>query len=83
MSIASLSMAAAGRPVAFGQSPFSALTINPDDDAKLGNSSLGIVMRMGRCDLGSGFEVAGGLRRNSWSGAYAVLTTPPAPNQPG
>lgn len=72
-----------GRPVAFGQSPFSALTTNPDDDAKLGSSAQGIVLLMGRYDLGGGFEVSGGVRRNYWSGAYAVLVTPPAPNQPG
>ena len=72
-----------GRPVAFGQSPFSSLTTNPDDDSKLGSSGQGMAMLMGRYEIGSGWEVSGGIRRNHWSGAYAVLTTPPTPTQPG
>ena len=70
-----------GRPVAFGQSPFSALSTDPDDDSKLGGSKQGIAMLMGRYDLGSGFEVTGGVRRNYWSGAYAVVVGPRAPGQ--
>lgn len=70
-----------GRPVAFGQAPFSSLTTNPADDSLLGSSRQGIAMLMGRYGLGSGFEVTGGVRRNYWSGAYAVIVGPAAPGQ--
>ncbi len=70
-----------GRPVAFGQAPFASLTTNPDDDSKLGGSGQGIAMLMGRYQIGSGFEVTGGIRRNHWTGAYAVIVAPAAPGQ--
>ena len=65
------------RPSAFGQGPFTGLTPFPADDAKLGSSSQGIAMVMARYQMDPNWEISGGLRANRWSGAYAVITTPP------
>jgi hypothetical protein len=68
-----------GNPQAFGQGPFTSLSPDAKNDAKLGSSSQGIVLLMGRYEIDSRFEVSGGVRRNYWSGAYAVLTDPGPP----
>ena len=69
-----------GTPSAFGHGVFTGLTPFPADDAKLGGSSQGIAMVMGRYQVDPNIEVSGGLRANRWSGAYAVVTTPPNTN---
>ncbi len=66
-----------GTPTAFGHGPFYGLTPFPVDDSKLGSSNQSIAMIMGRYQVNSNWEVSGGLRANRWSGAYAVVTTPP------
>ncbi|WP_201494584.1 hypothetical protein [Rubrivivax sp. A210] len=66
-----------GTPSAFGHGVFTGLTPFPADDAKLGSSSQGIAMVMGRYQVDGNVEISGGLRANRWSGAYAVVTTPP------
>ena len=66
-----------GTPSAFGHGVFTGLTPFPADDSKLGISSQGIAMIMGRYQVDPNWEISGGLRANRWSGAYAVLTTPP------
>jgi hypothetical protein len=66
-----------GTPTAFTHGVFTGLTPFPQDDTKLGSSSQGIAMVMGRYQVDPNWEVSGGLRANRWSGAYAVVTTPP------
>ncbi|MGY0195957.1 hypothetical protein ACWA7J_12895 [Leptothrix sp. BB-4] len=69
-----------GTPSAWSHGPFTGLTPNADDDAKLGGSGQSIAMAMARYQVDSRLEVSGGVRRNRWSGAYAVITKtgPPA-----
>lgn len=69
-----------GTPSAFGHGVFTGLTPFPADNSKLGGSSQGIAMVMGRYQVDPNWEVSGGLRANRWSGAYAVVTTPPNTN---
>jgi predicted porin len=64
-----------GKPVAWGHAPFSGLTDNAADDSKLGGSGQSIAMAMARYQVDSKIEVSGGIRRNRWSGAYAVITS--------
>jgi hypothetical protein len=72
-----------GTPAAWGHGPFTGLTYNPADDSKLGSSGQGIAMLMARYEIGSGWELSGGVRRNEWSGAYAVQTVPGTATTPG
>jgi hypothetical protein len=65
-----------GEPVAWGKAPFGGLTPFPADDSLLGGSSQGMAMLMARHVIDRRFEIAGGVRFNRWSGAYAVQTTP-------
>ncbi len=69
-----------GTPSAFGHGVFTGLTPFPADDSKLGSSDQSIAMIMGRYQVDANLEVSGGLRANRWSGAYAVVTTPPNTN---
>jgi hypothetical protein len=69
-----------GTPSAFGHGVFTGLTPFPADDSKLGSSSQSIAMVMARYQIDSNYEISGGLRANRWSGAYAVVTTPPNTN---
>ena len=62
-----------GTPSAWGHSPFTGLTPYPQDDPLLSESSQGIVMVMGKYQVNNQLELSGGLRRNWWSGANAVL----------
>ncbi|MDE2501665.1 MAG: hypothetical protein KGL18_01625 [Burkholderiales bacterium] len=64
-----------GTPSAFAQGPFTGLTPFPADDAKLGSSGQSMAMLMARYDLTSSIRLSAGVRRNRWSGAYAVITT--------
>ena len=70
-----------GNPQAWSHGPFTSLTPNTADDAKLGGSGQSIGMVMGRYQLDSRIEISGGLRVNRWSGAYAVITVPGAQAQ--
>jgi predicted porin len=65
-----------GNPQAWTHGPFTGLTPFPQNDPRLGSSSQGIAMLMGRYIIDGNWEVSGGVRRNHWSGAYAVITTP-------
>ena len=65
-----------GTPSAWGQGPFTGMTPFAADDSKVGGAGQSIAMAMGRLQLDSRFEVSGGIRRNRWSGAYAVITVP-------
>lgn len=68
-----------GTPAAWSHGPFTGLTPNPSDDAKLGGSGQSIAMAMARYQVDSQWEVSGGVRSNRWSGAYAVQTDPTPP----
>lgn len=70
-----------GNPQAWSHGPFTSLTPNTSDDAKLGGSGQSIAMVMGRYQLDSRIELSGGFRVNRWSGAYAVITVPGAQAQ--
>ena len=63
-----------GIPSAWGHGPFTGLTQNPADDDKLGGSGQAIGMLMARYDLSSAWQLSAGVRKNRWSGAYAVVT---------
>jgi hypothetical protein len=64
-----------GEPVAWGKAPFGGLTPFAEDDALLGSSSQGMALVMVRHVIDGKIEVAGGVRFNRWSGAYAVQAT--------
>ncbi len=70
-----------GNPQAWGHGPFNALTANAADDKLLGGSGQSIAMVMARYQWDSKIELSGGIRRNRWSGAYAVITQPGASAQ--
>lgn len=70
-----------GNPQAWSHGPFSSLTPFAQDDSKLGGSGQGIAMVMARYQLSTQVELSGGVRRNRWSGAYAVITNAAAPAQ--
>jgi hypothetical protein len=71
-----------GAPAAFAKAGFTGLTPFPDrDDQKLGGSSQGIFMLLTKYQIGTAYELSGGLRFNRWSGAYAVQLTPGAQAQ--
>jgi len=63
-----------GTPSAWGHGPFTGLTANGADDSKLGGSGQAMAMVMARYDINSAWQVSAGLRKNRWSGAYAVIT---------
>lgn len=63
-----------GTPAAWGHGPFTGLTPFPADDKVLGGSGQSIAMVMARYQLNASIELSGGVRRNRWSGAYAVIT---------
>ena len=65
-----------GTPAAFAKAPFTGLTPFPDrDDSQLGGSGQGMFMLLSKYQIGTAYEVSGGLRFNRWSGAYAVPLT--------
>jgi len=65
-----------GAAAAFAKAAFTGLTPFPDrDDAQLGGNSQGIFMLLGKYQIGTAYEVSGGVRFNRWSGAYAVPLT--------
>lgn len=65
-----------GSPAAFAKAPFTGLTPFPKrDDAQLGGSSQGMFLLLGKYQIGTAYEVSGGVRFNRWSGAYAVPLT--------
>jgi len=72
-----------GAPSAWGHSPFTGLTEHPADDALMTESSQGIAMLMGRYWVNNQLELSGGVRRNWWSGANAVLLHAKDPTVPG
>lgn len=63
-----------GGSVAWGHAPFKGPSSNPAYDAKLGRSSQSMALLLGRYKVDTRLELTGGVRRNQWSGAYAVQT---------
>ena len=70
-----------GTPNAWSHGPFTGLTPHAEADSKLGSSGQSIMMAMARYQVTSKVEVSGGIRRNRWSGAYAVVVDPGPPAQ--
>lgn len=68
-----------GNPQAWGHGPFDGPSASAADDAKLGSSGQSIALLMARYQFDSRLELSGGLRKNRWSGAYAVITQPGPP----
>lgn len=65
-----------GPPAAFGKAPFTGLTPFPDrDDTQLNSSGQGMFMLLSKYQIGTAYELSGGLRFNRWSGSYAVPLT--------
>lgn len=65
-----------GPPAAFAKAPFTGLTPFPGrDDQQLNGSGQGMFMMLSKYQIGTAYEVSGGLRFNRWSGAYAVPLT--------
>lgn len=63
-----------GTPSSWGHGPFTGLTPFAADDPLLSPSSQSIAMLMARYQVDARWEVSGGVRRNRWSGADAVVT---------
>ncbi len=65
-----------GAPAAFAKAPFTSLTRNAArDDGQLNGNSQGMFMLLAKYQIGTRYELSGGLRVNRWSGAYAVPLT--------
>jgi len=65
-----------GAPAALAKAGFTGLTPFAErDDARLGGSSQGVFMLLAKYQIGTAYELSGGLRFNRWSGAYAVPLT--------
>jgi hypothetical protein len=65
-----------GAAGAFAKAGFNGLTPFPErDDGRLGGNSQGIFMLLAKVQIGTAYELSGGLRFNRWSGAYAVPLT--------
>lgn len=62
-----------GNAQAWGHGPFDGLFYDPSADALLGPSGQSIAMLMGRYQYNANIELLGGIRRNRWSGAHAVI----------
>ncbi len=60
----------------FARAPFTGLTPFPErDDALLGGNRQGLFMMLAKYQIGTAYELSGGVRHNRWSGAYAVPVT--------
>jgi hypothetical protein len=65
-----------GPPAAFAKAPFTGLTPFPErDDRQLNGSGQGMFMLLTKYQIGTAYEVSGGIRFNRWSGSYAVPLT--------
>ena len=65
-----------GGSVAWGHAPFKRPAFNVAADAKIGGSGQAVAILLGRYKLSRQLEVTGGIRRNRWSGATAVIVDP-------
>ncbi len=71
-----------GAAGAFAKAAFTGLTPFADrDDQQLGGNSQSVFMLLSKYQVGTAYELSGGLRFNRWSGAYAVQLTPGAQAQ--
>lgn len=65
-----------GGAAAFAKGPFTGLTPFPGrDNDKVGGNSQGMFMLLTKYQVGTAYELSGGIRFNRWSGAYAVPVT--------
>lgn len=69
-----------GGPVAWGLAPFKAVGYQEAADSKVGESGQSVAMIQAVYQYSPQIELSGAIRRNRWSGAYAVIidSTPPA-----
>lgn len=65
-----------GNPQAWSHGPFKSVVPFAADDQKVGGSGQSIAMVMAKYQLTTQIELSGGVRRNRWSGAYAVPIHP-------
>jgi len=64
-----------GTPSSWGETPFTGPTPFAANDSVIGSNGQAVAIVMGRYQVTSQIEVSGGFRRNSWSGAYAEITS--------
>lgn len=70
-----------GSPTAFGAAVFDGLFYSPVADSKVGSSGQSVGVIQAIYQLNPKIEISGGIRRNSWSGAYAAVVIPGPPAQ--
>jgi hypothetical protein len=60
----------------FAKAPFTGLTpFGSRDDKQLGGNAQSMVLLLAKYQIGTAYELSGGVRFNRWSGAYAVPVT--------
>ena len=60
----------------FAKAPFTGLTpFGSRDDPQLGGNAQSMVLLLAKYQVGTAYELSGGIRFNRWSGAYAVPVT--------
>jgi hypothetical protein len=60
----------------FAKAPFTGLTPNGGrDDDQLGGNAQSALLLLAKYQIGTAYELSGGIRFNRWSGAYAVPVT--------
>jgi hypothetical protein len=65
-----------GSAGAFAKAPFTGLTpFGGRDDDQLGGNAQAMVLLLAKYQIGTAYELSGGIRHNRWSGAYAVPVT--------
>jgi predicted porin len=70
-----------GTPSAFGAAVFNGPFYDPAADSKLGKSGQSVALIQAIYQLNPKIEISGAVRRNRWSGAYAVVALPGSPAQ--
>jgi predicted porin len=70
-----------GSPSAFGAAGFYAPFYDPAADSRLGGSGQSVALLQAIYQYSPKIELSGALRRNKWSGAYAVVALDGPPSQ--
>lgn len=70
-----------GTPSAFGAAVFNGPFYDSSADSKLGKSGQSVALIQATYQFSPKIELSGALRRNRWSGAYAVVAIPGSPAQ--
>jgi hypothetical protein len=61
-----------GPPSSWGHAPFTAVFYDPQYDEKIGGSGQSMAMLQGSYQITPSIDIGFGIRRNRWSGSYAV-----------